>query len=254
MSEYVRIIDAVIENYDTKTLSFRLGREARPGQFVMIWVPGAEEIPMSLSRTGDVCSVSIKRIGPSTEVFHRLEKGDVIGVRGPYGNGYDLSPGKRYLIVGGGVGTASVMPAVEASGSDVIIAGRSERDIIFRDRALKASDNVWIATDDGSCGFHGNAVQLMRLKLEEHGYDCAIACGPPVMLKFLYQACVETGVDCQLSLERHMKCGAGACGCCVIDGHRVCRDGPVFTAAQIAGMSEFGTVRRDECGCVVRKK
>ena len=102
-------------------------------------------------------------------------------------------------------------------------------------------------------GFHGNAVQLMRQKLEEKKYDCVIACGPPIMLKFLYLACKELGMKCQLSLERHMKCGAGACGCCVIDGLRVCKDGPVFTGEQIALMPEFGTVRRDECGVIIRK-
>ena len=254
MTEFVKITEAKIENYDTKTLAFRMESDAKPGQFVMMWIPGAEEIPMSLSSVGETCSVTIKRIGPSTEAFHRLNAGDTVRIRGPYGNGYDISGGRRYLIIGGGVGTASVMPAIEATGADAIIGGRSERDIILRERAEKASENVWISTDDGSMGFHGNAVQLMRLKAAEKKYDCVIACGPPVMLKFLYQACTELGLDCQLSLERHMKCGAGACGCCVIDGQRVCKDGPVFTAKQIASMPEFGTVRRDECGRVIGKK
>ena len=254
MTEFVKITSAKVENYDTKTLEFHMEAPARPGQFIMMWVPGAEEIPMSLSRTGEVTSVSIKAIGPSTKRFHELEAGDTMRIRGPYGNGYSIEPGKRYLIIGGGVGTASVMPAVEQSGADTIIGARSERDLILLDRARKASKNVWISTDDGSVGFHGNTVQLMKEKVAEHGYDCVIACGPPVMLKFTYLACRELGLDCQLSLERHMKCGAGACGCCVIDGQRVCKDGPIFTAEQIAAMPEFGTVRRDECGRVIVKK
>lgn len=74
------------------------------------------------------------------------------------------------------------------------------------------------------------------------------------MLKFLYKACEEAGIPCQLSLERYMKCGAGVCGCCVIDGLRVCRDGPVFDSSQIPLLKEFGTVRRDACGRVMGKK
>ena len=66
------------------------------------------------------------------------------------------------------------------------------------------------------------------------------------------KACEELGVDCQLSLERHMKCGAGVCGCCVMDGQRVCKDGPVFTKTQIAQMKDFGVQKRDECGRVVK--
>ena len=72
------------------------------------------------------------------------------------------------------------------------------------------------------------------------------------MLFFLYKACEELGVDCQLSLERHMKCGAGVCGCCVMDGQRVCKDGPVFNKSQIAQLKDFGVQKRDECGRVVK--
>ena len=252
MSDYVKILKATENNYDTKTFEFELDAEAKPGQFVMVWCPGMEEIPMSLSSTGKIKSISVKRIGPDTERLHQLKVGDVIGVRGPYGNGYDLTPGREYLIIGGGIGTASIMPAVEATGADTIIGARSERDIVLRDRAEKATKNVWYSTDDGSFGFHGNAVQLMKEKYAEKKYDCVVACGPEVMLYFLYKACQELGVECQLSLERHMKCGAGVCGCCVMDGQRVCKDGPVFTSAQIAEMKDFGVQKRDECGRIVK--
>ena len=253
MTEFVKVVSTKVENYDTKTIEFEMQADARPGQFVMVWVPGAEEIPMSLSGTGKTKSITVKAIGPSTKRFHEIEKGDTMRVRGPYGNGYSLEKGKKYLIIGGGVGTASIYPAVEETGADTIIGARSDKDVIFLEKAQKAASNVWISTDDGSMGFHGNAVQLMREKLKDNTYDCVIACGPPIMLKFLYLACVELGQKCQLSLERHMKCGSGACGCCVIDGLRVCKDGPVFTGEQVAKMPEFGTVRRDECGRIIKK-
>ena len=96
----------------------------------------------------------------------------------------------------------------------------------------------------------GDATRIVAEEGEQ--YDCVVACGPEVMLFFLYKACQELGVECQLSLERHMKCGAGVCGCCVMDGQRVCKDGPVFTSAQIAEMKDFGVQKRDECGRVVK--
>ncbi|MDD4222648.1 MAG: dihydroorotate dehydrogenase electron transfer subunit [Candidatus Methanomethylophilus sp.] len=251
MSDFVKVIGVTDECYDTKTFEFQWDEKAFPGQFVMIWTPGMEEIPMSLSKTGRIKAVTVKAIGPSTKRLHELTIGDILRVRGPYGHGYDLQHDKQYLIVGGGVGTASVLPAIKETGADTVIGARSEQDIILRDRALKYASNVWFATDDGSFGFHGNVVQLMREKCAEKQYDCVIGCGPEIMLFFLFQACQELHLPCQLSLERHMKCGAGVCGCCVMNGQRVCRDGPVFTGEQIAKMKEFGHAKRDECGRLV---
>lgn len=254
MTEYVKVIETVQENYDTRTIRFRMSASARPGQFVMVWCPGMQEIPMSLSSTGEIKSISVKEIGPDTRRLHELKAGDTLAVRGPYGNGYDLSPGKRYLIIGGGIGAASVLPAVEETGADTIIGARSRKDIVLSGRAEKAAANVWYSTDDGSFGFHGNAVQLMKEKMADGRYDCVLGCGPEVMLYFLHKACTEFGIDCQLSLERLMKCGAGVCGCCVIDGLRVCRDGPVFTGRQISSMKDFGVQNRDACGRIVMFK
>lgn len=251
MSDFVKIIGVTDECYDTKTFEFQWDEKADPGQFVMLWASGMEEIPMSLSKTGRIKAVTVKAIGESTRRLHELTIGDTVRVRGPYGHGYELVKDKEYLIVGGGVGTASVLPAIKDTGADAIIGARTDRDVILRDRAVKYARNVWISTDDGSLGFHGNAVQFMREKCAEHHYDCVIACGPEIMLFYLYQACVDLEIDCQLSLERHMKCGAGVCGCCVMDGQRVCRDGPVFTKAQISAMPEFGHSKRDECGRLV---
>ncbi|MDO5861552.1 MAG: dihydroorotate dehydrogenase electron transfer subunit [Thermoplasmata archaeon] len=252
MSDVVRIAKVVDECYDTKTFEFEWDAETRPGQFVMVWIPGIDEIPMSISgMDGNRKSITVKAIGEATRAIHRLKEGDRLRIRGPYGNGFDLTRGEL-LIIGGGVGTAAIMPAVKATGADTIIAARSDRDVIMDGIASKAAKNVWIATDDGSRGFHGNAVQLMKERVAEKRYDCVLACGPEVMLWFTYKACQELGLDCQLSLERYMKCGAGVCGCCVMDDARVCRDGPVFDSSQIARLSEFGVSKRDECGRLVK--
>lgn len=252
MTDYGKIIGVHNECYDTKTFEFQWDAKAQPGQFAMIWVPGMEEIPMSLSKTGRIKSITVKAIGESTKRLHELTINDTLRLRGPYGNGYDLKKGRRYLIVGGGVGVASIIPAVKETGADTIIGARTDKDIIMDDLATKYSSNLWISTNDGSRGFHGNAVQLMKEKCAENQYDCVIACGPEVMLYYLYKTCEELDLDCQLSLERHMKCGAGVCGCCVIDDQRVCKDGPVFTREQISKMKDFGTCKRDECGRLVK--
>lgn len=252
MSDVVVIREVVDECYDTKTFRFDWEAEARPGQFIMVWVPGVDEIPMSISGIDGISkSITVKAIGDATRAIHQLRAGDRLRIRGPFGNGFDLSKGEL-LIIGGGVGTAAIMPAVTATGADVIIAARSDRDVILDEVAGKHSDNVWIATDDGSRGFHGNAVQLMRERAAEKHYDCVVACGPEVMLWFTYKACQELGLECQLSLERYMKCGAGVCGCCVMDDSRICRDGPVFDSSKLARLTEFGVSKRDECGRTVK--
>jgi dihydroorotate dehydrogenase electron transfer subunit len=252
MTNYGKIIGVHDENYDTKTFEFQWDQKAQPGQFIMVWTTGMEEIPMSLSKTGRIKNITVKAIGESTKKLHEMSIGDVLRVRGPYGNGFDLKKGRKYLIVGGGVGVAAIMPAVKETGADTIIGARTDKDVIMDDMALKYSDNVWISTDDGSRGFHGNAVQLMRQKCAENQYDCVIACGPEVMLYYLYKACEELNLDCQLSMERHMKCGAGLCGCCMLDEHRVCKDGPVFTREQISKMKEFGVANRDPAGRLIK--
>ena len=252
MNDVVTIKQVIQEAYDTKTFVFDWDADVKPGQFIMIWIPGTDEIPMSVSGiTAKTKSVTVKAIGDATKRLHEFKEGDKLSIRGPFGNGFDLS-NKNVLIIGGGVGTAAIMPVVVQTGADTIIAARSDKDLIMLDTAKKYAANMWIATDDGSAGFHGNAVQLMKEKIALKSYDHIIACGPEVMLYFTYKACEELDQDCQLSLERYMKCGAGVCGCCVMDDKRICKDGPVFTKSQISQLAEFGVSRRDACGRVVK--
>jgi len=94
----------------------------------------------------------------------------------------------------------------------------------------------------------GTVVQMAEKHLSEHGCDMIYACGPERMLVAVLHLCKERGIPCQLSLERLMKCGSGLCGSCVLDGLRVCADGPVFTGEQLSGSEEFGAWKRDETG------
>ncbi|MDR0334344.1 MAG: dihydroorotate dehydrogenase electron transfer subunit [Methanomassiliicoccaceae archaeon] len=252
MNDIVRIASCRKESHDTKTFGFVMKGNAKAGQFVMVWIPGVDEIPMSLSSTGDTKCITVKAIGDATKALHGLRVNDVIGIRGPYGNGFSLKKNQRVLAVGGGVGISALMPAIRAHGADVIIGARNKAEVIMEPEVRKYSNNVRISTDDGSCGFKGNAVELTKEVISANSYDLVIGCGPEIMLYHLHKACVDSGIECQLSLERFMKCGAGLCGSCVMDGMRVCEDGPVFGGRQITKLKEFGRIRLDPAGAKVK--
>jgi dihydroorotate dehydrogenase electron transfer subunit len=254
-SQVVKVEDRVEEGTGLTTLRFPFPEKARPGQFVMVWVPGVDEIPMSLSYVGCQAGITVKEVGEATRALSALKKGDILGVRGPYGNGWKFCEG-RVLCVGGGVGMAPIMTAVEGSADasrvDVAIGARSSGEIIFETRAKRYSNDVRVTTDDGSYGLKGTVVALADRMMKEKRYDMVFGCGPEVMNKYLLKACQENKVPCQMSLERLMKCGAGLCGSCVIDGLRVCADGPVFAGTEIEKMSEFGRCKRDDAGLKVK--
>jgi len=124
-----------------------------PGQFIMVWVPGVDEIPMSLSYQGAMAGITVKNVGEATAALSALRPGDLIGVRGPYGRGWNI-PSGRVLIIGGGVGTAPLMPVLDLiddpSRVDVAIGARNAGEIIFEERAKELSSDVRVSTDDGS--------------------------------------------------------------------------------------------------------
>jgi dihydroorotate dehydrogenase electron transfer subunit len=250
----VAIVSRNEEAKDVVTLRFDWDVPATPGQFVMVWVPGVDEVPMSLSYLGARKGITVKGVGEATNALTAMQVGGMIGVRGPYGRGYRIPEGK-VLAVGGGTGMASLLPAVEAVPSAEVhtaIGARTEAELLFEERAKNASATVRVSTDDGSRGLHGNAVQLAKAMMAETRYDVVLGCGPERMLYHLHRLCLEQGIPCQMSLERYMRCGAGLCGSCALDGSRVCREGPVFTGEELKGMREFGKQRRDECGRRVR--
>lgn len=244
-------IDSRTEEADgVVTLRFDWDAPASPGQFIMVWIPGVDEIPMSLSYLGDHKGITVKNVGEATKALTSLQVGDRIIVRGPYGRGYRAPKGK-VLVVGGGTGMASLLPAMEripAADVHTAIGARNEKELLFEERSRKTSSDVRVSTDDGSKGFHGNAVQLAKEMMSSTKYDMVLGCGPEKMMFFLHKLCLENGIPCQMSLERYMKCGGGLCGSCAIDGKRVCREGPVFTGEELKEMKEFGKQRRDECG------
>jgi len=238
-----RIIE---ENYRIKTFELDTSLScSKPGQFAMVWVPRVGERPMSIG-SGAPLSFTVAKVGPVSEALHKLKKGDLFSFRGPFGNGFNFSSKtyKKILLVGGGYGVVPLsFLAEEAKKKKIsvtaIIAARSAEEIILEKQLKKSCSKVIIATDDGSKGFKGNAVQAAKAE-NLSSFDCVFACGPEKMMYYLALACREAEVPCQLSLERQMKCGMGICGSCAIGSKLVCKDGPIFSGEDALGMKEFG--------------
>jgi dihydroorotate dehydrogenase electron transfer subunit len=251
----VTITSVTKEAAGITTLRFHDEPEVKPGQFYMVWLPKMDEVPMSVSYTSPEKGITVKEVGEATRALGKLKVRDRIGIRGPYGNGYQIPQG-TVLMAGGGTGLASLLPAAEAIANpgrvDVLIGAKTASEILLLERARNVSNEVHVSTDDGSMGKKGTVVDMVQEHLEVKHYDMVLGCGPERMLSSLLKACDKASVECQLSLERFMKCGAGLCGSCVIDGVRVCREGPVFSSAELRGMKEFGSSKRDECGCSVK--
>ena len=252
----------VQETPTTTTIYFvdELCASAQPGQFVMVYVPGHEEVPMSLStmRPDGLASITVKVVGPTTRALSTLKPGDRLGLRGPFGRGFRLE-GRRPLLVAGGTGAAPLMPLAEQMASAglrprLILAARSAQDLLFLDRAREAlgTDDVLVATEDGSMGFKGLATELAARELSEGHYDALYACGREPMLVALLDLALKARLSVvQLSLERLVKCGMGLCGHCALGPYRVCTDGPVFDLDMLthpAVRAELGRFWRDECG------
>ncbi len=249
--QIVPLLEIVRENSHTTTYRFRADFGGAPGQFVMVWIPRHDELPMALSYLGPVKGITVHAYGDATKALMGFGPGDRIGVRGPYGNTFRLE-GEKVLAVAGGTGMASIIAAIEGfaqHGASVVTAvgARTAEELLFVDRA-SASGEVHVATDDGSRGFNGFVPALADKLLDKHKFDQVITCGPERMMKLVHEAATQRGIKCQVSLERYMKCGIGICDACALDDRLVCVDGPVFTGEQLARSEDFGAWRRDKSG------
>jgi len=234
------ISEVVEENPSTRTFLFDVPCDAAAGQFAMLWIPRVDEKPMSYSRVGDKTCFTVRRVGPFTEKLHKMKEGDRLGIRGPIGRGFTPVSG-RILIISGGCGSSPLAPLAESlkgEGVTVIVGAKTKDELLFVDRFRECGE-VLVATDDGSEGEKGTAVEAMEKLMKNEKFDQTYACGPEAMLAEAAKVCRKHKTPLQLSLERHMKCGIGLCGTCCIDGLRVCTEGPVFTAEELVD-TEFG--------------
>lgn len=250
----VTITKARLETAQDATIEFRDQAPMAPGQFYMVWVFGAEEVPMSASRIGKdgARAITARKFGDTTARIRELKPGDRIGLRGPFGNGFTMA-WKKPLFVGGGVGMSSIITAVDAwaarGGKPVVVAGgRTKDDLLFERRMKREGAQVHLTTDDGSRGFHGTAVARSAELLGEAAFSHVVACGPERMLAALFEAASRRKVKVEFALERLMKCAMGVCDICTIDGARVCRQGPVFGTRFLEGSKQFGKLELNASG------
>ncbi|MGI0130570.1 MAG: dihydroorotate dehydrogenase electron transfer subunit [Thermoplasmata archaeon] len=253
MRTVVDVTERVLETPSTVTLRFGYPPASVPGQFVMVWFPGDDELPMSLSYTAGVSKgVTIKAMGATSRNVQRIRGGDRIGIRGPYGNRFDLSA-RKVLIVGGGSGSAVLAPAAEAAavgGTELTVAlGATESaELLFRRRFEQMGARVEVATDDGSEGTKGFVTTVAERLLASERFDAVWTCGPEIMMQKVALAARIPGVPVFCSVERHMKCALGMCDACALGPYHVCIDGPVFRADRLLPLGEFARSHRDPSG------
>ncbi len=232
--------------YDVTVENEYLAQASKCGQFVHIDC-GEQFV---LRRPISICEVTDSGIrfifdvrGKGTKKLSEKQVGDNLDILGPLGKGFTVGD-KKALLLGGGIGVYPLFElAKQTKTCDVALGFRTKDLVTLEDEFKNQCDNLYIATDDGSYGFHGNALQAVKEKLEGGAYEAVYACGPLPMLKALKAITDNLGIFCEISMEERMGCGIGACLCCNIkvedDGEEgfkhlhVCKDGPVFDAKEV---------------------
>jgi dihydroorotate dehydrogenase electron transfer subunit len=241
------ILDVKDESPTVKTYTLKddLCSKANPGQFLMLWIPGIDEIPLSIlnAENGEV-RFSVKAVGDATKHLHKLKVGDKLGVRGPFGNSFTESRG-RVLLVGGGTGTAPLLflakrLAAKADHIGFVIGAKTKNELIFLNdlNGLCTGEISTATTEDGSYGIKCLATEPLEKLVDNQNLNMIYTCGPEKMVRKIFELSEKRKVAMEASLERLMRCGIGLCGSCMIGKYRVCRDGPVFTSAQLGEMKE----------------
>jgi sulfhydrogenase subunit gamma (sulfur reductase) len=235
------------------------GFEHECGQCAMISVFGKGESMISIASAPaekDYKQFSIMRTGRVTTAIHGMKPGDIIGVRGPYGNKFPLESwkGRNLVFIGGGVGLAPIWPVIQTAVANradfgkiaVFYGARTSRDIMYAEalEALRGAADVHLSIDapeeswQGFCGF---VPANLLDKPQSPDNSIAITCGPPVMIKFVIKNLSGMGfADEQIytTIENKMKCGVGKCGRCNAGKDYVCVDGPVYSWAQLKDMPQ----------------
>ncbi len=227
------------------TLFFELALNFTPGQFVMVWIPGLDEKPYTISfHESDKVGITIEAKGVFSKKATSLCPGDMVGIRGPFGNGFTLVDSPDIALVAGGCGMAPLAPLAEKFSHEICLihGARSQELILYPDRFQHPR---YFCTDDGSFGAKGFVTKILEEKIAERSkqlkkpFDMVYACGPEAMMFHVVRICNAHDIPCQVSLERYMRCGFGVCGACICGSQLVCCDGPVFTGHELSKMGDF---------------
>lgn len=268
LPQIARLADVVDETPDTKTFTLQF-REATngghfcfvPGQFLELSVFGYGEAPFCIASSPtqtDRLEITVRRTGQLTNALHRLANGEEVGIRGPFGNGFDVESacGKDLLFVAGGIGLPplrsliwNVLDKRSQFGKVAILYGaRTPTDLVYKEELKqwgKRSDvELHVTVDVAESGWAaevGVVPSLFKRVTLHPESTLAYVCGPPIMIRIAVRDLLALGFREEAvisTLERMMQCGIGKCNHCAI-GHRyVCRDGPVFNYAQIKELIE----------------
>jgi NAD(P)H-flavin reductase len=236
----------------------------KPGQFAMISILGAGEAPFSISSSPSrpgLLEFCIRKAGMVTNALFRLQENSLIGLRGPYGNGFPVEEmkGKDILIVVGGLGAAPLRSVLLYSLDNrdqfghvaVLYGSKRPAEMLFQDEyfalKLRADLECHLTVDADDTGKWPERIGVVTtlfpyLHAVDPAQTYALVCGPPVMYKFVIKELIKLNIpknQILMTLERRMKCGVGKCGHCAIDYIYTCLDGPVFTYWDVIHMREL---------------
>jgi dihydroorotate dehydrogenase electron transfer subunit len=247
----LKVAEKQVHSASFSSLFFEFPMDFKPGQFVMAWIPGLDEKPYTISfHTPTRFAITVEAKGRFSKQAVAMAPGDLMGFRGPFGNGFNVHPSSHIAVVAGGCGMAPLAPLVETLEAQenrnlVLIHGARTKDfLLYPDRFATARKTC---TDDGSQGHKGFVTALLEDEIRQRadwgspGLDMVYACGPEIMMHAVFQICEAHDIPCQVSLERYMRCGFGVCGACVCGSQVVCKDGPVFGSASLRTMGDFNT-------------
>jgi NAD(P)H-flavin reductase len=267
----MRIEEIIVETEDENIKTFELSFMAKadeerfiytPGQFAELSVFGKGEAPFGMASTPTQpgwLSFSVSKIGVVTGALHRMEKREVVGVRGPLGNGYPLETfkGKNLVFIGGGFGFSTLRSLTnfilhDSNRKDyrdlTVIYGARRPGLLLYKKDLEAwkkqgDIRLHLTVDKGADGWQGHVgfvPEVTRSVAPNPKNACAVVCGPPAMIQFTLPVLKELGFRDEsvfLSLEMRMKCGIGKCGRCNVGSKYICSDGPVFSQQELSGLT-----------------
>ena len=238
----LRVEEKQVESREFATLFFNYALPFKPGQFIMVWIPGIDEKPYTISHHSEnKFAITIEAKGIFSQKAITLKKGDLIGIRGPFGNGFDIKSEGAVAVIAGGCGMAPLATLVEKLDKNTIFihGARSKEYILYPDRF---DIERLFCTDDGSFGHQGFVTELLETEIASgKHFDMIYTCGPEIMMYNVFKTCETHHIPCQVSLERYMRCGFGVCGACVCGKQVVCKDGPVFGSSALRDMKDFNT-------------
>lgn len=238
------------EHHDAFTiLRFDKSLDAQPGQFVFAWLPDVGEKPFSVADS-DPLTLAVRSVGKVSAALCALRTGDEVMIRGPFGKRFPVR--RNPVLVAGGCGAVPLRFLAGRLERPLIILGAANSEsLLFRETFQTFGETI-IATDDGSAGIHGTAVDALKSIVANRPLQGSTFynCGPELMmLAAAEQEIALTSRDSIfLCVERHTCCGVGLCGKCSLDGYRTCVDGPCLSLDQLDHETEFGRWRRSATG------